>query len=48
MRPVFEQDRAQEVERRVAPDGIVETVNISRNGDFGLGACMEDGAPDEL
>lgn len=48
MSPLFELGRAEEVERRMAPDGIVEAVDIAGNGVFGLGARMEDGAPDQL
>ena len=32
----------------MAPDGIVEAVDIAGNGLPGLGAGVEDGAPDEL
>ena len=39
---------AEVVERRVAPHGVVEAVDIAGNGLPGLGAGVEDGAPDEL
>jgi len=32
----------------MAPDGIVEAVDISGNRRLGLVACVEDGAPNEL
>lgn len=32
----------------MAPDGIVEAVDVAGNGPLGLGAGLEDGPPDEL
>ena len=32
----------------MAPDGIVEPVDIAANGPVGFLACVEDGPPDEL
>ena len=44
----LELDGAGKVERRMAPDGIVEAVDVAGNGALGLGASVEDGPPDEL
>jgi transposase len=44
----FELGGADEVERRVAPDGIVEAVDVAADGLPGLGPGLEDGAPDQL
>lgn len=37
-----------EVVRRMAPDGIVEAVDVTADGVLGLGSRLEEGAPDEL
>lgn len=44
----FELGGADEVERRVALDGIVEAVDVAADGLPGLGLGLEDGAPDQL
>src|SRR3954453_21699121 len=44
----FELSRACEVEGGMAPDGIVEPVDVAANGQVGFVAGVEDGAPDEL
>src|SRR5712691_6039494 len=44
----FELSRACEVEGGMAPDGIVEPVDIAANGLVGFLAGVEDGPPDEL
>src|SRR4051794_18328765 len=44
----FELSRAGEVERGMAPEGIVEPVDVAANGPVGLLAGVEDGPPDEL
>src|SRR3954447_7487651 len=44
----FELSRAGEVEGGMAPDGIVEPVDVAANGQVGFVAGVEDGAPDEL
>jgi hypothetical protein len=46
--PIFRTWRAAEAQRRMAPDGIVEAINIPADGVFGFGSSLEDGAPDEL
>src|SRR3954471_22515112 len=44
----FELSRACEVEGGMAPDGIIEPVDVAANGLVGLLAGVEDGPPDEL
>ena len=44
----FELSRAYEVESGMAPEGIVEPVDIAANSLVGLLAGVEDSAPDEL
>src|SRR6187200_2051183 len=44
----FELSRAFEVEGGMAPEGIVEPVDIAANSLVGLLAGVEDSAPDEL
>src|SRR5580692_3518663 len=44
----FELSRAYEVEGGVAPNGIVEPVNVAANGLVGFLAGVEDGPPDQL
>src|SRR3954470_5042842 len=44
----FELSRAGEVEGGMAPDGIVEPVDVAANGPVGLLAGVEDSPPDEL
>jgi putative tryptophan/tyrosine transport system substrate-binding protein len=44
----FELRRACEVESRMAPDGIVEPVDVAANGLVGFLASVKDGPPDEL
>jgi len=44
-RPFFELDWAEKIERRMAPDGIVEGVDIASNRVLSLITCVEDGAP---
>jgi hypothetical protein len=44
----FEQRRACEVESGMAPDGIVEPVDVSANGLVGFLASVKNGSPDEL
>src|SRR3954453_357367 len=44
----FELSRACEVESGMAPEGIVEPVDIAANGPVRLLAGVEDGPPDEL
>src|SRR3982751_2859803 len=44
----FELSRAYEVEGGMAPDGIVEPIDVAANGLVGLLAGVEDGPPDEL
>ncbi len=46
--PPFELKRADEVERRMAPDRVVEAVDISTDRGGRLGPGLEDGAPDEF
>jgi hypothetical protein len=44
----FELSRACEVEGGMAPDGIVEPVDVAANGPVGFLAGVEDGPPDGL
>ena len=44
----FELKRADEVERRMAPDGVVEAVDVVADRGCRLDPALEDGAPDEL
>src|SRR3954463_10499558 len=44
----FELSRAGEVEGGMAPDGIVEPIDVAANGLVCLLAGVEDGPPDEL
>src|SRR3954462_15038110 len=44
----FELSRAGEVESGMAPDGIIEPVDVSANSPVCLLAGVEDGPPDEL
>jgi hypothetical protein len=44
----FELSRACEVEGGMAPEGIVDPVDIAANGLVGLLAGVEDSPPDEL
>src|SRR4051795_4628111 len=44
----FELSRACEVEGGMAPDGIVEPIDVAANGQVGFVAGVEDGPPDEL
>src|SRR3954466_8184546 len=46
--PPFELHRAEEVERGVAPDGVVDSIDVTADGVCSLGPGLEDGAPDEL
>jgi hypothetical protein len=43
--PPFELKRADEVERRMAADGIVEAVDVTADCDRGFDPALEDGAP---
>lgn len=43
----LELTRADEAERRMPADGIVEAVDVSADGGCCLGAALENGAPDE-
>src|SRR3954447_5247624 len=44
----FELSRAGEIESGMAPDGIVEPVDVAANSPVGLLAGVEDGPPEEL
>src|SRR6476659_5733722 len=44
----FELSRACEVEGGMAPEGIVEPIDVAANGLVGLLAGVEDSPPDEL
>src|SRR3954471_24245129 len=44
----FELSRADEVEGGMAPNGIVEPVDVAANSPVGFVAGIEDGPPDEL
>ena len=44
----LELKRADEVERRMSPDGIVEAVDVMSDCGDRFGAALEDGAPDEF
>src|SRR3954464_4880049 len=44
----FELSRAGEVESGMAPDGIVEPVDVAANNPVGLLAGVEDSPPDDL
>ena len=44
----FELSRAYEIEGGMAPDGIVEPVDVAANGLVGTLAGVEDGPPDQL
>src|ERR1700723_922174 len=46
--PPLELKRADEVERRMAADGIVEAVDVTADCGRGFGPALEDGAPDEF
>src|SRR5271156_3814470 len=46
--PPFELKRADEVERRMAADGIVEAVDVTADCAGGFDPALEDGAPDEF
>src|ERR1700690_937455 len=46
--PPFELKRADEVERRMAADGIVEAVDVTADCARGFDPALEDGAPDEF
>src|SRR6476646_4663310 len=46
--PPFELKRADEVERRMAADGIVEAVDVTVDCACGFDPALEDGAPDEF
>src|SRR6202041_766126 len=46
--PPFELKRADEVERRMAADGIVEAVDVTADCDRRFDPALEDGAPDEF
>src|SRR5271156_1590969 len=46
--PPFELERADEVERRMAADGIVEAVDVTADCARGFDPALEDGAPDEF
>lgn len=48
LRSSFELRRADVVERRMAPDGVVEAVDVAGNGLRGFVAGVEDCSPDEL
>ncbi len=45
---LLEPRRACEVERGMAPDGVVEAVDVSADGLCGFGACFEGSAPGEF
>src|SRR3954465_11450343 len=47
-RQPFELNGADEVERRMTPDGIIEAIDVTGDGLLGLGAGLEGGAPDEF
>src|SRR6187200_3164109 len=44
----FELSRACEVEGGMAPEGIVEPIDVAANGQVGFVAGVEDSPPDEL
>src|SRR3954462_5357378 len=44
----FELSRAYEIEGGMAPDGIVEPIDVAANSSVRLLAGVEDGSPDEL
>src|SRR5271170_3102393 len=46
--PPFELKRADEVERRMAADGIVEAVDVTADCARGFDPALEDGALDEF
>src|SRR5580692_4325439 len=46
--PPFELKRADEVERRMAADGIVEAVDVTADCARGFDPALEEGAPDEF
>src|ERR1700691_5653351 len=46
--PPFELKRADEVERRMAADGIVEAVDVTADCARGFDPALEDGAADEF
>src|SRR6516225_2712460 len=46
--PPFELKWADEVERRMAADRIVEAVDVTADCDRGFDPALEDGAPDEF
>src|SRR5258708_13025067 len=46
--PPFELKRADEVERRMAADGIVEAVDVTADCARGFDPALEYGAPDEF
>lgn len=46
--PAFESDEAQEAERWVPPDGVMEPVDASGDGRLGLSAVLSGDQPDQL
>ena len=46
--PPFELKRADEVERRMAAEGIVEAVDVTADCDRGFDPALEHGAPDQF
>lgn len=46
--PPFELKRADEVEREMAADWVVEAVDVTADRGGRLGAALEDGTPDEF
>src|ERR1700719_3397895 len=46
--PPFELKRADEVERRMAADGIVEAVDVTADCARGFDPALEEGAPDDF
>ena len=44
----LEGDRASEAERRMSPDGVMEPVDVSGDGIFGLLARLPCDWPDQL
>ena len=45
---LLEGDGALEAERRMAPDGVIEPVDVSGDSVFGLSACLPRDRPDQL
>ena len=46
--PALECDGAQEAKRRVPPDGVIEPVDVSGHGIFGLLTGLSGDRPDQI